>query len=308
MSYYSDVSKKQRADNLLAIAKKGAPESACFIPGTAIAYCFNQPQRLGYTIYLHRWTSGGKHIMTTRPVIEDSFEYQGVTYHVHWESLTVHTHPAIILDQKYCDEHTMRACRWLDCKSVPVERNAAALKDNIETSRQAYHRRQMQRMLLELPEGYHPLPGTKTSAYRVYGDAVRVIKPTAPQTVAKGGPKFKESKHPIYGTAIIAGQAYRLAPCGTRLYRDGHTEDVFGAGDDTNEQRITFEEMRPRDKPVVPGELAWYEIVLGKTPKVRFGFIKGRKVVHQTAEIMSSLVKFNEKFFRVDPFGNLSAL
>ena len=306
MSYYSEVSKVQRIKNLRIAAMAGAPEGACFIPDTAIAYCFNHPTETHCTVYLHRWTPSGRHIMVGIPVVSNKFVYKGDTYILHWESLTVFKEDHVFaLPVDKWEDHRRRELRWLDCQSVDMSK-VAAHKDVTETSRQAYHRRQAQALIAAMPAGYTPLPGIRAAAYKVEGSAVSVIKMSAPQTLAKGGPRFKETTHPLYGVAIIGGKRYCVAPDGVRLYREGHSEDVFGAGDDTNEERIVFEELRPRTLPIVPGELAWYEIVPGATPKVRFGFVKGKRAVNQLCDIVASRVLFKDNSYTVDPFGGLT--
>jgi hypothetical protein len=302
--HYEQKAKPARADAIHTAALLGSPEGACFIPGTSYVYCFN-----GQNLFVTRWTASGRTIRKSFAIpissTIDTIEYQGVLYIMDTRTKEVFRDAADRLPEHLLPGHIERANRWAHCVNVDMKKINKPLTDNSERSRQSYHRRQAKALFEHIPVDYTLLPGDSSLAYKVVGTTVHVIKPRAPQTVAAGASRFKETTHPIYATALIYGKKYKLAPDGKRLYREGHTEDVFGLGDDTNEQRLVFDELRPHDKPVLPGHLVWYEIKMGPQPRIMFTRYKGRNAKRISAPIVESKVLFDGDTWAVDAFGTL---
>lgn len=300
MSYYQTVTKPKRQQAQSLACMNGAPDDARRIDN--MGYWVQVLTAQAAVLHIRRWTSQGK---CKRKVYSINghkpFPING--YNFHWPSLTVHREGAELPPQEHWQ--TLRGRSLTPFLGEDVQIPVSLLVgDTVEASRRSYHKRQEAKLMRLMPVGYTLLPGNKHIAYRLEPRGEQLMLHTArPRT---NGDDLKHEAFTMLGEALFNGQRYQLSPCGTKLYRAGHTEDLFGAQDDAIEQSLVFEELRPKDKPVLAPHNTWYEIQNGKSPKVLFHSYTGRTEKIDRAVIADGKVSYRNNTYKINPHGVLT--
>lgn len=301
-SYYEAVTKPKRKQAQLLACTRGAPDGARTVDG--YAYWVKVLNNAAVLLHLRRWTHQGKCKRTVHSVeMGEPFPIAG--YEFHWPSLTMHTTGSELPPEDRWAELRQRALTPFLGEDVELPTTLTG-GDVVEANKRLYHKRQAAKLLRLMPGDYTLLPGNKHIAYRLeHKDDVIDVHTLAPKSDKD---ELKSGVYRLLGGVLIKGQHYKLSPCGTKLYRAGHTEDLFGAQDDAIEQTLVFEEMRPKDKPVLSPLLVWYEVEPGATPKVAFHFYQGRNEKVQRRMIVAGKVSYRDNTYQVSPYGSLKLL
>lgn len=302
MSYYDTVTKPKRQQAQILACARGAPDGARTVDG--FAYWVQVLTVKAAVLHIRRWTHQGKCKRKAYGINgHKPFPIEG--YDFHWPSLTMYKIGTELPLQEHWQLLHSRSLTPFLGEDVQIPATLL-VGDTVEASRRSYHKRQATKLMRLMPAGYILLPGNKHIAYRLEPRGDQLMLHTA-RPRAKGD-DLKHDTFPMLGEAMFNGQRYQLSPCGTKLYRSGHTEDLFGAQDDVMSRFIVFEELRPKDKPVLPPHPVWYEVEPGAAPKVAFHFYEGRHEKVQRSLIADGKVSYRGNTYQVTPHGSLKPL
>lgn len=301
-SYYETVTKPKRQQAQLFACARGAPDGARTVDG--FAYWVNVLTVNVAALHIRRWTHQGKckrkvhSINGHRP-----FPIEG--YDFHWPSLTVYKIGTELPPQEHWQLLRSRSLTPFLGEDVQIP-TVLMGGDVVEANKRLYHKRQAAKLMRLMPGDYTLLPGNKHIAYRIEhnGNAANVHTLTPMSTKEE----LKSAVVRLFGGVLLAGQHYQLSPCGTKLYRAGRPEDLFGAQDDAVEQVLVFEELRPKDKPVLAPHPVWYEVEPGAAPRVAFHFYQGRNEKVERCLIVEGKVSYRNNTYQVTPHGTLKSL
>ena len=302
MSYYETVTKPKRQQAQLLACARGAPDGARTVDG--FAYWVMPLTVNAAALHIRKWTHQGKCKRKVYGISQHKqFPIEG--YDFHWPSLTMYKIGTDLPSQEHWQLLRARALTPFMGEDVQIPATLL-VGDTVEASRRSYHKRQAAKLMRLMPAGYTLLPGNRHIAYRLEPQGEQLLLRTA-----KPRAKEDELKHEAFlmlGEAMFEGQRYQLSPCGTKLYRAGRPEDLFGAQDDVIEQMLVFEELRPKDKPVLAPHPVWYEVELGAAPKVAFHCYQGRNEKVQRSLIVEGKVSYRDNTYKVTPHGTLKPL
>lgn len=298
--YYHNIVKAKRQKAKLMACQQGAPQDARRVD--SMAYWVDVKSDTNAVLHLRKWTMQGKCKRKQLKVTAGGkIDLEG--YAFHWDSLSLYPEGEAVAEVQHWAGLRARSTVAFAGEDVQVPKDLLG-GDVIKANKVLYHKRQAEKLLRLMPLGYTLLPGSKHIAYRLnVVDGAYQVHTLIPKATTES---LTERWHGLQSTALIYGEYYLLSPCGTRLYRQAHTEDLFLTEDFLAAQAEVFDALRPRDKPVLPALSVWYEVTLGPPPAVRFHEYKGRVQMTTSCPIVQSQVSYQGNTYKVSAHGLLN--